>query len=159
MSGRTTPATKLVAKIGVQHQLHEYTHDADADSYGLEAATALNMDGDRVFKTLIVKLVSGQLVVAIVPVTKQVNLKAVAAVFQAKSATMAEPTEAERSSGYVVGGISPLGQRKVLSAVIDETVLNYETVLVSGGRRGLMMEIAPLDLIKLCKATPAPISK
>ena len=159
MSGKTTPATKLVAKMGVPHRLHEYTHSSDADSYGLEAASALNFEGDRVFKTLIVKLASGQMVVAIVPVILQVDLKAVAAAFQTKSAAMAEPAEAERSSGYVVGGISPLGQRKALSTVIDETVLNHETVLVSGGRRGLMLEVAPLDLTKLCNAITAAISK
>jgi Cys-tRNA(Pro)/Cys-tRNA(Cys) deacylase len=117
------------------------------------------MQSDRVFKTLIVKLASGQLVVAIVPVIRQVDLKAVAAAFQTKSAAMAEPAEAERSSGYVVGGISPLGQRKTLSTVIDETVLHHGTVLVSGGRRGLMLEIAPPDLVKLCNAITAAISK
>jgi Cys-tRNA(Pro)/Cys-tRNA(Cys) deacylase len=159
MSGKLTPAIALITRLGVKHTLHEYTHNPDASSYGLEAAVCLKVDSARVFKTLILKLDSNRLVVAVVPASTQVNLKAIASAFGVKKAEMAESAAAERSSGYVVGGISPLGQRKQLKTVIDQSILDYKTVLVSGGRRGLMLEVAPSDLIELCQATTADISR
>jgi Cys-tRNA(Pro)/Cys-tRNA(Cys) deacylase len=154
-----TPAIKQAVQLGLSYQLHEYEHNPQANSYGLEAATVLQVDPARVFKTLIVKLANSQLVAVLVPASKQVNLKAVATAFQVKGATMADPTEAERSTGYIVGGISPLGQRKRLRTAIDASVTNHETVLVSGGRRGLMLELAPADLMKACEAIAVPLTR
>jgi Cys-tRNA(Pro)/Cys-tRNA(Cys) deacylase len=157
MAGRGTPATLLLARSGASHQLHEYRHDPHAESYGQEAATALGVEADRVFKTL-VATVDGRPWVAVVPVTGQVSLKLLAGVARGKKADMAAPELAERMTGYVVGGISPLGQRKTLPTVIDETAELFDTIFVSGGRRGLEIEIAAADLATLTGATVAAIA-
>jgi Cys-tRNA(Pro)/Cys-tRNA(Cys) deacylase len=142
--------------------VHEYSHDEDAVreglSYGEEAAAALGVEAERVLKTL-VAAVDGDLVVAVVPVLGRLDLKALAAAAGGKRAEMADPALAQRATGYVVGGISPLGQRRRLRMVLDAGALAHETVFVSGGRRGLDVELAPSDLMRVTAATTAPISR
>jgi Cys-tRNA(Pro)/Cys-tRNA(Cys) deacylase len=157
MAGRGTPATIALAKAKVPHTVHEYEHDATAQSYGEEAAALLGHDPGRVFKTL-VATVDGALHVAVVPVSGSLDLKALAAAAGGKRATMADPVAAERATGYVRGGISPLGQRKKLPTVLDESALGHETVFVSAGRRGLEVELAPRALATLTGARVAPIA-
>jgi Cys-tRNA(Pro)/Cys-tRNA(Cys) deacylase len=153
-----TPATVALATGGVEWTPRTYTHDPAAASYGLEAATALGVEPERVFKTLVAE-VDGRLTVAVVPVTTQLDLKALAVAVNGKRAAMADPVVAERSTGYVRGGISPLGQRKALPTVIDASALTLSTVLVSGGRRGFDVELAPADLVRLTSAQVAPIAR
>jgi len=153
-----TPATVALTRAGVAFTLRAYDHDPAAESYGLEAAAALGVEPERVLKTLLVS-VDGNLVVGVVPVSGQLDLKAVAAAVGGKRAEMAEPRLAERSTGYVVGGISPVGQRKQLPTVLDASALELETVLVSGGKRGLDLELAPQDLVRVTGATVASISR
>jgi Cys-tRNA(Pro)/Cys-tRNA(Cys) deacylase len=157
MAGRGTPATQALTKARASFTVHEYEHDPASGSYGTEAARALGVEPDRVFKTLIAQ-VDGALQVAVVPVTGELDLKALAAAVGKKRATMADPTQAERTTGYVRGGISPLGQRKRLPTVLDASVEKYPTVFVSAGRRGLEVEVAPADLARLTAATIAPIA-
>jgi len=157
-----TPAVKAAQKAGIQFKLHEYPHDAQASSanaksYGEEASFLLDISPQQVFKTLLVSTNTNQLAVAIIPVSHQLNLKSVAKALSTKKASMAGPHEAEKATGYVLGGISPLGQKKRLPFVVDETVTDFGTVYVSGGRRGLEIELAPQDLIRLCFATIANI--
>jgi len=152
----STPAIVALQESGTPFAVHEYAHDPDETAFGAEAAAALRLDPDRVFKTLVAD-VDGQLVVACLPVSSQLSLKALAAAVGAKRAQMADPKAAERTTGYVIGGISPLGQRKELSTVIDDSALNHSTVFVSGGRRGMDIELAPGDLIKATRARTAPI--
>jgi len=152
-----TPATAALAAAGVPFTLHPYSHDPSAPSYGLEAAQVLGIDPARVFKTLMVEI-DGRLAVGVVPVSGSLDLKAIAAALGSKKAAMANPAAAERRTGYVLGGISPLGQRLPSPTVIDDTALGLETILVSGGRRGLDIELAPGDLVLLTKAITAPIS-
>ena len=152
-----TPATVALTRAGVPFALHPYEHDPRVESFGLEAAAALGVAPDRVFKTLLADA-GGRLVVGIVPVTGQLDLKALARAVGAAKVVMADPVAAERSTGYVVGGISPIGQRRALTTVLDESALTHETVFVSGGRRGLQIEVAPADLQRLTDATVAPIS-
>lgn len=152
-----TPATVALTRAGVPFSTHAYEHDPAAPSYGLEAAEVLGLPPDQVFKTLFVE-VDGRLAVGIVPVSRQLDLKAVAAAMGAKKATMADPSVAERASGYVVGGISPLGQRRTHPTVLDESALAYDTVYVSGGRRGLDIGLAPQDLVRLTAATVASVA-
>lgn len=154
-----TPAIQILKKSGVAFVLREYQHDPRAESYGLEAATALGVPPEHVFKTLVTKLDTRELVVAILPVHKSLDLKALASASGAKKAEMADITEAERTTGYVKGGISPLGQRKKLRTIIDESVMTLERMFVSGGRRGLDIELQPTDLMRLCNAAMAPIAK
>jgi len=142
---------------GVPFVLHPYTHDPSAASYGAEAAEALGIDPSRVFKTLMVE-VEGKLAVGIVPVSGTLDLKAFAAAMGAKKASMADPAAAQRRTGYVLGGISPLGQRQPSPTVLDASALTLDTLLVSGGKRGLDIELAPADLIRLTGAVTAPIS-
>lgn len=156
--GAATPATVALTRAGVPFTTHAYEHDPAASSYGLEAAEALGLDPEQVFKTLFVE-VDGRLVVGIVPVSRQLDLKAVAAAVNGKKATMADPAVAERATGYVVGGISPLGQKRAHPTVLDETALAHETVYVSGGRRGLDIGLAPQDLVRLTQATTAAIAR
>ena len=158
MSAKGTPATKALQRAGLEVRTHAYEHDPKAESYGLEAATALNLDPKRVYKTL-VAAIDGKLTVAIVPVERQLDLKALAAAAQGKRAEMAKVADAERATGYVAGGISPLGQKKALPTVMDDSALTHETVFVSGGRRGLEIELAPADLQRLTRAASAPIAR
>jgi Cys-tRNA(Pro)/Cys-tRNA(Cys) deacylase len=146
MASRETPATRAARAAGIEFTVHEYAHDPRADSYGLEAAEALGQDPAQVFKTLVVDA-SGDLTVCVVPVAAQLDLGAVG-----KRTTMAPTQRAERVTGYVAGGISPLGQRKALPTLVDETALEHETVYVSAGRRGLEIELAPGDLVALTHA-------
>jgi Cys-tRNA(Pro)/Cys-tRNA(Cys) deacylase len=152
-----TPATKALDKAKVAYTTHAYAHDPTHESYGLEAAERLNLDPAIVFKTLVAS-VDGSLTVAIVPVARQLDLKALASARKAKKAQMADVKLAERTTGYVAGGISPLGQRKQLPTVIDESATAHTTIHVSGGRRGLEIELDPQELVRLTRATVAPIS-
>jgi Cys-tRNA(Pro)/Cys-tRNA(Cys) deacylase len=156
-----TPAIKTAEKARIVFTVHDYEHDPNADSYGLEAAAALGVDATRVFKTLLVSLQGGTapLAVGIVPVESQLDLKAFAAAAGAKKASMADPKQAERVTGYIVGGISPLGQKKSLPTIIDTSATEFDTVYVSAGRRGLEIELAPNDLQSLCTATLANIKR
>jgi Cys-tRNA(Pro)/Cys-tRNA(Cys) deacylase len=153
-----TPATVALTRAGVAFTEHAYEHDPGAASYGLEAAEVLGLDPRQVLKTL-VAAVDGRLVVAVVPVSGQLDLKAVAAAVGGKRAAMADPAEAQRATGYVVGGISPVGQRRALPTVLDESALAFGTVYVSGGRRGLDLGLAPADLVLVTGATVAPVGR
>ena len=156
MGARGTPATAAVAKAKVEHRIHEYRHDPAAPSYGLEAAEQLGVDPAGVFKTLVAE-VDGRLAVAVVPVAARLDLKALAAAAGGRKAVMAEAADAERATGYVVGGISPLGHRKPLPVFLDSTMQDRPTVLVSAGRRGLELELAPADLARLSQGTFADL--
>lgn len=155
MSG--TPATVALRASGIPFTEHAYAHDPANTNFGLEAATALGLEPDRVFKTLLTD-VDGRLVVGIVPVTGKLDLKRLAAAVGGKRATMADPAVAERRTGYVVGGISPIGQKTAHPTVIDETVELWDTVYVSGGRRGLDLELTPADLVQATEAILADIA-
>jgi Cys-tRNA(Pro)/Cys-tRNA(Cys) deacylase len=145
-------------RAGVTFTQHTYEHDPAAASYGLEAAAVLGLDPDAVFKTLLAD-VDGRLSVAIVPVSGQLDLKALAAALGGKRATMADPAAAERTTGYVVGGISPIGQKRRLPTVLDASALGLETIYVSGGKRGLDLGIDPRDLDSVVGAQVAPIGR
>ena len=153
-----TPATTALAAAGVTFRVHEYDHDARAASYGEEAAEAMGIDPARVFKTLFAD-VDGALVVGVVPVAGQLDLKALARAVEGRKAAMADPRAAERATGYVVGGISPLGQRKAHPTVVDDSALAHETVFVSAGRRGMEVELSPAELVRLTSARVAAIRK
>lgn len=157
-AGQGTPATVALTKAGLSFTTHSYEHDPAAKSYGLEAAEALGLAAEQVFKTLLVE-VDGKLAVGIVPVDRQLDLKAVAAALAGKKAVMADPAAAERTTGYVVGGISPVGQKRCLPTVVDATVTDHETVYVSGGRRGLDLGLSPADLLTITAALTAPIAR
>jgi Cys-tRNA(Pro)/Cys-tRNA(Cys) deacylase len=152
-----TPALVILQRSGVDFSVHTYAHDPAAESFGMEAAEALNLDPATVFKTLLAE-VDGTSTVAIVPVTGQLDLKGLAAARGGKRARMMEVAAAERMTGYVAGGISPLGQRKALPTVIDTSAEGLATIYVSGGQRGLDIGIAPADLLRLTGATYAPIA-
>ncbi|WP_018682289.1 Cys-tRNA(Pro) deacylase [Actinokineospora enzanensis] len=156
MAGQGTPATALLVKRKIDHKVHTYSHDPRA-AYGLEAAEALGVPAARVFKTLLAE-VDGVLTVGVVPVDAQLDLKALAAAVGGKRAKMAEVSVAERTTGYVAGGISPLGQRKRLRTVIDASAGELPTMFCSGGRRGLEIELAAADLITLTGAVTAAIA-
>jgi Cys-tRNA(Pro)/Cys-tRNA(Cys) deacylase len=153
-----TPATVALARAGIPFRALAYEHDPRAAAYGLEAAEKLGLDPDRVFTTLLAS-VDGALAVGIVPVAMQLDLKALAQAFGGKRAEMADPAVAERKTGYVVGGISPIGQRSALPTVLDESAILAETIFVSGGRRGLDLELAPDDLIAVTGGRYAPIAR
>ncbi len=153
-----TPATTALAAAGVAFTVHDYAHDPRSESYGDEAAAALGIAPSRVFKTLLAD-VDGALTVAVVPVSGQVDLKSLARAVGGRKALMADPHAAERSTGYVVGGISPLGQKRAHPTVVDATALHHPTVFVSAGRRGLEVELAPADLVRLTAAVTAPIGR
>ncbi|WP_062525646.1 Cys-tRNA(Pro) deacylase [Demequina rhizosphaerae] len=158
-AGGSTPAVHALLEAGVPHTLHPYEHDPASDlGYGLEAAAALGVEADQVFKTLCA-YVDGHLSVGIVPVSGTLDLKALAHALGGKRAEMAPPADAERATGYVVGGISPIGQRRALPTAVDETVELWDTVYVSGGRRGLDIGLAPADLLAVTRAVAAPIAK
>jgi Cys-tRNA(Pro)/Cys-tRNA(Cys) deacylase len=151
-----TPATTLLDRRRVPYQLHSYPHRA-GEAYGPEAARALGLDPARVFKTLVAE-VDGDLAVGVLPVTGSLDLKALAGAVGGKRAKLAEVKAAERATGYVAGGISPLGQRKRLPVVVDSTATRFDTVFCSGGRRGLEIELAPADLVALTDAMLANIT-
>ena len=152
-----TPATVALTRAGVAFTVHSYEHDPAAASYGLEAAAALGLPPEQVFKTLLAE-VDGALAVAVVPVTGTLSLKALAGAVGGKRAAMADPAAAERVTGYVVGGISPLGQKRPLPTVVDASAAAYDAVYVSGGRRGLDLGLAPADLVRLTSARYAPLA-
>jgi len=153
-----TPATVALKAAGIPFTEHEYTHDPANTNFGLEAADALGLDPERVFKTLLAD-VDGELVVGVVPVTGMLDLKRLAAAVGGKRAEMADPKLAERRTGYVVGGISPIGQKLRHRTVLDETAELYDTVFVSGGRRGFDLELTPADLIHATDAIVADIAR
>jgi Cys-tRNA(Pro)/Cys-tRNA(Cys) deacylase len=153
-----TPATVALAALGIAFIEHGYAHDAANTSFGLEAATVLGLEPARVFKTLVAD-VDGTLAVAVVPVSGMLDLKTFASVLGAKKAVMADPAMAERRTGYLVGGISPIGQKTLLRTVLDETAELFDTVFVSGGRRGFDLELTPHDLIRATTALVAPIAR
>ncbi|MGR6921504.1 Cys-tRNA(Pro) deacylase [[Actinomadura] parvosata] len=153
-----TPATMALAKAGAEFTLHPYEHDPAAAAYGEEAADALGVPYERIFKTLVAEVESG-LAVAVVPVAGKLDLKALAGALNSKRAAMADATKVERVTGYVVGGISPLGQRKQLPTVVDSSALDFETIYFSAGKRGLQIETSPDNLITLTRAVTAPIGK
>ncbi len=153
-----TPATVALTRAGIAFTLHEYHHDPRATSYGLEAAAALGLDPTRVFKTLLTSL-DGRLAVGIVPVSGQLDLKGLARALGGSRATMAEVAAAERATGYVAGGISPVGQKRRHPTALDDTATAFDTVFVSAGRRGLDLEIAPADLVTATDAVVAAIAR
>lgn len=161
MAGTSTPATKLLDKAKVAHRVHSYAHDVRAESFGTEAVDVLSgqlgVAPTQIFKTLIVKTGDGKLGVAVIPVPDKLSLKAAAAALGAGKAVLADRAEAERSTGYVLGGISPLGQRKRLPTVVDASALTWDRVLCSGGRRGLEIELDPNDLVRLAGAFVAHV--
>jgi Cys-tRNA(Pro)/Cys-tRNA(Cys) deacylase len=156
VAGRGTPATIALNRAGIAFTVHEYAHDPRLESYGLEASQALGVPAERMFKTLVAE-VDGALVVGVVPVPGQLDLKALAAAGGGKRAVMAQVSAAERATGYVAGGISPVGQRKRLPVLLDASAMAYATVFCSGGRRGLEIELAPADLVRAADATVASI--
>ncbi|MFD3993721.1 Cys-tRNA(Pro) deacylase [Streptomyces sp. NPDC058583] len=153
-----TPATVALTAAGTAFTLHAYEHDPASPSYGEEAAEALGVSPDRVFKTLVAD-VDGELTVAVVPVAGQLDLKALASAVGGKRAAMADPAAAERTTGYVRGGISPLGQRKRLRTVLDASASDHASICISAGRRGLEVELSPADLAALTSAVVAPIGR
>ncbi|WP_067720352.1 Cys-tRNA(Pro) deacylase [Nocardia yamanashiensis] len=162
MAAASTPAIKALVQAKVDHRVHAYEHDPRSDSYGAEAVSALaaelGIEADQIFKTLVIELGSGALAVAVLPVPTKLSLKAAAAALGEGKAAMADKTKAERTTGYVVGGVSPLGQKKTLPTVIDETALLWDRVLCSAGKRGLEIELRPEDLIGLTGAVTADVA-
>lgn len=154
-----TPGIDAARRAGIAHTIHSYEHDKTAASYGEEAADKLGLSPARVFKTLLAQLDNRELVVAVVPVARQLNLKQLATALQARAAEMARPADAERATGYVVGGISPLGQKKRLRTVIDVSAREHATIYVSAGRRGLEIELAADDLVQLTRGLFAAIAR
>jgi Cys-tRNA(Pro)/Cys-tRNA(Cys) deacylase len=157
-AGAGTPATVALTDAGIPFAVHAYRHDPAAASFGIEAAQALGVEPERVFKTLLADTDAG-IVVGVVPVTGMLDLKALAASVGAKRAAMADPAVAERRTGYVVGGISPIGQKTAHPTVVDETAQLFDTVYVSGGKRGLDIELSPADLVRATEGAFAPIAK
>ncbi|KTC13650.1 MULTISPECIES: Cys-tRNA(Pro) deacylase [Pseudomonas syringae group] len=154
-----TPALDLLKKVRAEHRVHSYEHDPKAASYGLEAAEKLGLEPARVFKTLLASTEKGELLVAVVPVVGTLDLKALAHAAGAKKTEMADPAAAQRSTGYLLGGISPLGQKKRLRTFIDETATPFETIFVSAGRRGLEVELSAQVLAAHTSATFAAIGR
>ena len=159
MAGKGTPAIAAAEGAQVAFTLHEYAHDPRAASYGLEAAEALGVAPERVFKTLLASVDGARLVVAVVPVVAQLDLKALAAAAGGRKAELAKPVDAERVTGYVVGGISPLGQKKRLATFVDASAAAHPTIHVSAGRRGLEIELAPADLVALTGGSLAAVAR
>lgn len=152
-----TPGINVARKNEITHTVHEYAHDSSSESYGLETAEKMGVDEARIFKTLVVSLDSKELAVAIIPVSSKLSMKLIAKVAGSKKAAMAAPSEVERSTGYVLGGVSPLGQKKRLKTIIDSSSENHSTVYVSAGRRGLEIELKPGDLKNLVNGIVAEI--
>ncbi len=153
-----TPAVTALVRGGIAHRVHRYEHDPGVASYASEAAEALGAQPEQVFKTLVTS-VGGNLVVAVVPSTAEVDLKALAAAMGAKSAEMASPAAAERATGYVVGGISPIGQKRRLATIVDAGASQWDSIFVSGGRRGLELELSVPDLLEVTGARLASIAR
>lgn len=153
-----TPATVTLTRAGIDFTVHPYVHDPRAESFGLEAAQALGVDPARVFKTLVASA-DGALVVGVVPVTGQLDLKALAREVGASRATMADQASAQRATGYVIGGISPIGQKRSLPTVVDDSAGTHASVFVSAGRRGLDLELAPGDLVRVTGGRFGPIAR
>lgn len=152
-----TPAINLLKKKQVEHTIHHYEHEVSSNSYGLEAAEKLGLDSHRVFKTLVVQLDSGELVVTIIPVAEKLSMKSCAKLCQAKKASMADKILVEKTTGYVLGGVSPLGQKKRLRTLLDSSARELQTIFVSAGRRGLEIELSPQDLLSLSNAHVAAL--
>lgn len=144
-----TPAIDVAKKNKIAHKVHQYLHDSASESYGLEAAEKMGVPEGQVFKTLVVRLNTKELVVGVVPVSSMLSMKLIAKAAGAKKAEMAPQSEVERSTGYVLGGVSPLGQKKRLKTIIDSSAMNHSTIYVSAGRRGLEIELSPNDLKRL----------
>mgnify|MGYP003453409520 FL=1 len=147
-----TPAIDLLKKNKCDFKIHKYDHDPACTNFGNEAVQKLGLDASQVYKTLLVELTPKQLVVCVLPVENQLSLKDVATAFDVKKTVMANKDEAQKVTGYLLGGISPLGQKKLLKTVLDESVNKFETIFISGGKRGLDIEVKPCDLEKLLKA-------
>ena len=154
-----TPAISAVDRAGISYVLHEYRHAQGSAAYGEEAARALALDPARVFKTLVLAVQRRAHIVAIIPVSTRLDLKALAGLAGCKRPVMASPRDAERVTGYLVGGISPLGQKRRLRTWIDESALQFDTIFVSGGRRGLELEVTPQALQRLCTAETAVLGR
>lgn len=154
-----TPAIDTAKKARIAYKVHEYTHDPAAESYGLEAAEKMAIDPVRVFKTLLVSYDDKELAVGLVPVSYKLNLKSMAKALGTKKVRMADGADVERSTGYVLGGVSPLGQKKRLKTFIDSSATAFETIFVSAGRRGLEIELSPNDLLALVKGQTATLSQ
>jgi Cys-tRNA(Pro)/Cys-tRNA(Cys) deacylase len=152
-----TPAIDAAKKAKITHRVHEYPHDPAEKSYGVEAAAKLGLPEERVFKTLVVSLGGKELAVGIIPVSSMLNMKLIAKALGVKKASMAEAADVERTTGYVLGGVSPLGQKRGLRTVLDSSALEYQTVFVSAGRRGLEIELDPNDLLSLTNGNVAAI--
>ncbi|MEC8328574.1 MAG: Cys-tRNA(Pro) deacylase [Pseudomonadota bacterium] len=152
-----TPAIKTAEKAKIDFSVHQYEHDSSVASFGLEASEKLGVSAATVFKTLVASLDNGELVVAIIPVDQKLNLKAVAKASKAKKAKMAEPLDVEHSTGYVLGGVSPLGQKKRLKTLLDNSAKAQSTIYVSAGRRGLEIELQPSDLLSLTNGQFVPL--
>jgi len=153
-----TPAVKLLDKLNISYTLHQYHHDEAADSYGQEAADKLAVASEQIFKTLIVETEHKALAVAIVPVDRQLNLKNTAKALKCKKLHMADPKRVQTSTGYVLGGVSPLGQKKRLTTIIDDSSKVFDSIFISGGKRGLEIEISPIHLADILRATFSSIS-
>jgi Cys-tRNA(Pro)/Cys-tRNA(Cys) deacylase len=153
-----TPATRVAQQAGVDHRVHEYSHTAGVE-YGIEAVQRLGLDPVRVFKTLVAQTSDDDYIVAVVPVATHLDLKALAATLGVKHARMAQPADAQRVTGYVAGGISPLGQKRPFPTVIDATAASFATIFVSAGKRGLELELAPGDLVQLTHGTLAEVAR
>jgi len=154
-----TPGINVVKASGINHRVHEYVHEASSESYGLEAAEKMGVPSAQVFKTLVVSLDNKTLAVGIIPVAAMLNMKLMAKAAGAKKAALASPVDVERSTGYVLGGVSPLGQKKRLTSIIDESARAFATIYVSAGRRGLEIELNPLDLNALLGGVMAEICR
>ncbi len=154
-----TPAINTAKKAKITFNIHPYDHDPEARAYGEEAAEKLGIPEDRIFKTLVVSLDGSRLAVAVVPVSRQLDLKAMAKAAGSKRSAMADGTDVQRTTGYVLGGVSPLGQKKILKTIIDASAMTYDTIYVSAGKRGLQIELSPNDLVRLTRAGLADISR
>lgn len=154
-----TPGINVAKKAKIAHKVHEYAHDSSSESYGLEAAEKLGVPEARVFKTLVVSLDKKELAIGVIPVSSMLSMKLLAKAAGAKKATMAARSDVERSTGYVLGGVSPLGQKKRLKTIIDSSAKNHTTIYVSAGRRGLEIELSPNDLEKLVNGIFSEISQ
>ncbi|MFD2167525.1 Cys-tRNA(Pro) deacylase [Thalassotalea euphylliae] len=153
-----TPAVNIAKKLKLDFNLHQYQHDPNAESYGQEAAEKLGINSEQVFKTLVAEKDTGELIVAIVPVDKQLSFKLLAKAAKCKKVQMAKPEHVQKSTGYVLGGVSPLGQKKRLPTFIDESANSFDTVFVSGGKRGLEIELSPQELCQSLNGTFAPLA-